>query len=297
MHVLFRNKNSQIRAGWQIFLLTVAIFAITMLVSFGVSLRVGSRQLFDPDGWVRIFKSSGLYMLIAVWFTVRTVYKRPLSSIGLSRPDGVRFIQGFISGMLLLTVIAILLLGLGSAAFEGEWTNPQFTRVDLVDLIITAFIAGIFEEVLFRGYIQHLLISRLGLYRAVGITSVLFSLAHTANPGYNGISFFNIVLIALIFSATVIRTGNLYFAMALHISWNLVQGYVLGIAVSGNEPHGLYSVQLTGADWLTGGEFGIEGSLLTTLVLGLVLIVLLVSVKRRSGMKNIQDEDFGSVTG
>ncbi|AIQ15983.1 MULTISPECIES: CPBP family intramembrane glutamic endopeptidase [Paenibacillus] len=295
MHNLFRNKNRQIRAGWEILLLTAAIFAITMIVSFGVSLRVDSRQWFDQDGWVRIFKSNGLYMLITVWFTVRVLHKLPLISIGLPRPDGARFIQGFISGMLLLTCISLLLWGFGSATFQGEWANPQFMRLDMVDLVITAVIAGICEEILFRGFIQHLLASRVGLYWAVAITSVLFSLAHMANPGYNGICFLNIVLIALIFSTMVIRTGNLYFAIALHISWNLFQGYVLGIAVSGNTPHGLYSLKLTGADWMTGGDFGVEGSLVTTLVLGLVFVFMLLAVKRGAGMRNTMGKGFGSV--
>lgn len=169
-------------------------------------------------------------------------------------------------------------------------------RLDIVDLVITAILAGICEEILFRGFIQHLLASRVGLYWAVAITSVLFSLAHMANPGYNGICFLNIVLIALIFSTMVIRTGNLYFAIALHISWNLFQGYVLGIAVSGNIPHGLYSLKLTGADWMTGGEFGVEGSLVTTLVLGLVFVFMLLAVKRVAGMRNTMGGGFGSVT-
>lgn len=295
MDNLFRNKNRQIRAGWEILLLIAAIFVLTLIVAFAVSLRVDSRQLFDPDGWVRIFKTNGLYILIAVWFTVRVLHMLPLTSIGLPRPDGVRFIQGFLSGVLVMTGISLLLWGLGFATFEGEWTNPQFNRIDVVDLVITAFIAGICEEILFRGFILHLLASRLGLYWAVGITSVLFSLVHIANPWYDAICFLNIVLLALIFSTMVIRTGNLYFGMAMHISWNLFDNYILGTEASGNTPHSLYSVQLTGADWLTGGQSGTLGSLITTSVLGLVFVIILLSVKRGTGMRNTLGTGFDSM--
>ncbi|MNI68097.1 CAAX amino terminal protease self- immunity [compost metagenome] len=141
--------------------------------------------------------------------------------------------------------------------------------------MVTAFLAGIGEEVLFRGYIQHLLTGRIGAYWSVGITSVFFSLAHMGNPGYNWISALNIVIIAVIFSLLTLRTGRLYPAMAMHISWNLFQGYVYGVAVSGSAPHGLYTVKLSGQAWLTGGVFGLEGSLAVTLILLVALTGLL----------------------
>ncbi len=293
MHYIFRNRTRQLRAGWEILLVAAAIFILTMLMSFGLSLRVNSRQLFDPDGWVRVFKSSGLYMLVVVWFTVRIVRRLPLSTIGLSRPDVKRFAQGFLSGALLMAIIVMVLWALGNAAFQNEGWKPRFSQLDLPGLMLTACIAGICEEVLFRGYIQHLLSSRLGTTGAVAITSVLFSAAHMANPGYNWISALNIVLIALIFSCATLRTGNLYFAMALHLSWNLVQGYGFGVSVSGKIPQGLYSVLLGGPDWITGGRFGLEASILTTILLGLIcaglLLVPVMKPRRRT-----QQTEFSS---
>ncbi|MCE3198842.1 CPBP family intramembrane glutamic endopeptidase [Paenibacillus sonchi] len=284
MHNIFRNRTRQLRAGWEILLVAAAIFVLTMLMSFGLSLRVNSRQLFDPDGWVRVFKSSGLYMLIVVCFTVRVIRRQPLSTIGLSRPDVKQFAQGFLSGALLMAIIVMVLWGLGNAAFQNDGWTPRFSQLDLPGLMVTACIAGICEEVLFRGYIQHLLASRLGTVWAVVITSVIFSAAHMANPGYNWISALNIVLIALIFSYATLRTGNLYYTMALHLSWNLVQGYGFGVSVSGNTQQGLYSVMLEGPDWITGGSFGLEASILTTILLGLICAgLLLVPVMKQRG--------------
>lgn len=285
MNYIFRNRTRQLRAGWELLLVAAAIFILVMVMSFGLSLRVNSRPLFDPDGWVRVFKSSGLYMLIVVCFTVRFIRRHPLSTIGLSRPDMKRFTQGFLGGTVLLTIVVVVLWVLGNAAFQNGGYQPHFSQLDLPGLIITACLAGICEEVLFRGYIQHLLTSRLGTVWAVAITSVLFSAAHMANPGYNAISALNIVLIAYVFSWATLRTGNLYFAMALHLSWNLVQGYVFGVSVSGKIPQGLYPVTLEGPAWLTGGSFGLEASILTTVVLGLVCagIVLVTFTKPRGG--------------
>ncbi|MNC26987.1 CAAX amino terminal protease self- immunity [compost metagenome] len=237
---------------------------------------------------MRLLKANGLYMLIVVCFTVRVLHRRPLGSIGLPKPDGKSFTAGFAGGALLISCTLLLLWALGIADFQGGWLHPEWGQVDAVDLIVTSFLAGIGEEILFRGYIQHLLSRRIGVFLAVGITSVLFSLAHMGNPGYTWISALNIILIALIFSVMTIRTGKLYSAMALHISWNLFQGYIFGVAVSGITPHGIYSVQLTGAAWLTGGAFGMEGSLAATFILGLVFVFLLLRLlfaARGAGMR------------
>ncbi|WNS41436.1 CPBP family intramembrane glutamic endopeptidase [Paenibacillus sp. MMS20-IR301] len=276
MQILFRNREGRLRAVWEIMAVVAAIITLMAVVSFGLSLRVGSRGLFDPDGWVRVFKSTGLYSFAVVCFTVKVIHKRPLSDIGLSRPDGKQFAAGFAGGALLLTSIVLVLWGMGNASFHSEWLRPSFGGLDAADIVVTVLLAGICEEVLFRGYLQHLLSSRIGVPAAVGITSILFSLAHAANPGYSWISALNIMIIALIFSQVTLRTGKLYAAIALHLSWNLFQGYIYGVAVSGNTPRGLYSVSLSGNELLTGGEFGLEGSLVTTLILIILSAALLL---------------------
>ena len=195
-----------------------AIAILTVIVSFGLSLRAGSEEGFDPDGWVRVLKSTAIYSFIIVCYTVRGIHKRPLSGIGLTRPDGKSFTAGFAGGALLLTSILLVLWGLGNAVVQGGWSHPRFGQLDAADIVITdCRPEKLCEEVVFRGYIQHLLSSRIGVPAAVGITSVLFSLAHLANPGYGWISGLNIVIIALIFSWMTLQTGNLYGAMALHI--------------------------------------------------------------------------------
>lgn len=272
---MFKNTSNQWRAGWEILLVVATIFIMTMIVSFTLSLRIDSVPLFKSGEWVRIFKSNGLYILITVCFTVRVVHRRPLSSIGLARIDARQLFTGFLSGAFLLTAVVLFLWGLNHVFFQGEWLKPRFQYIDVISLVITAFMAGICEEILFRGYIQHLLSNRLSVPWAIFITSVTFSLAHMANPEYTWISAINIGFIACILSFMTLRTGNLYFAIGFHMAWNLFQGYVFGISVSGEMSQGIYPVILSGGSMLTGGGFGLEGSLLATLILGLVCVVIL----------------------
>ena len=48
--------------------------------------------------------------------------------------------------------------------------------------------SGFFEEVLFRGVIQQWLVTAVGALPALGITSVLFGLAHSPVPGASSLT-------------------------------------------------------------------------------------------------------------
>lgn len=271
---IFKNRAGQLRAGWDILLLLAAVIGLARVCSYVLSLRTGSGYLFDPHGWVQIFKEIGPYIVITVCFAVRVVQKKPLSSIGLTVPDGKRLFTGFLAGAFLLTAVIVILLGVGAAEFQGVWSDPQWGRINLIGLVTVGAVAGISEEVLFRGYIQHLLSSRLSPLWGMTIIAGAFALAHMANDNFTWLSALNIALVSFIFSLATLRTGNLYFAIALHAAWNMFQGYVFGVAVSGNPAEGLYTVHLHGADWLSGGAFGVEGSVITTLVLGLACMLM-----------------------
>ena len=50
----------------------------------------------------------------------------------------------------------------------------------------------------------------------------------------------------------------------------------MGFDVSGLDIPGLISLETIGADWLTGGEFGLEGSAITVFLLLLITVYLTV---------------------
>lgn len=283
---IFINKSDQLRAGWEILLAIAAMFVLKRICMLGLSLWTDSE-----DGWVGLFNGLGLYILFVVWFVIKVVRNKPLASIGLVRPDGKRLLTGFLSGTLLLIAVIAMMLMLDIANLQGDWLQPQWGRIDPVSLFIVSILAGVSEEVLCRGYIQQLLSSRLSPFWAMMIISAGFSLGHMMNGGFTWISALNIALVSLFFSGVTILTGNLYFAIAFHTAWNLFQGYVFGVAVSGHPVEGIYSMELQGVSWLSGGSFGLEGSAITTLVLGLACAALLMaSRKKASGRNEVADD-------
>ena len=71
---------------------------------------------------------------------------------------------------------------------------------------------------------------------------------------------------------------------AMHTAWNLSQGNIYGLQVSGNEAANSVVTALydkNASSLITGGTFGPEGGLATTAVAGICLIVVTVLLIRK----------------
>ena len=76
-------------------------------------------------------------------------------------------------------------------------------------------------------------------------------------------------------------TRNLWFPMGLHAAWNFTQGEIFDVPVSGLDEHGLVQAQLSGPPLLSGGQFGLEASVLALLLATAVGIwIVWLAVKR-----------------
>jgi membrane protease YdiL (CAAX protease family) len=80
----------------------------------------------------------------------------------------------------------------------------------------------------------------------------------------------------MLLAACYVLTRRLWFAIGVHMAWNFAQGGIFGVAVSGITIKGLFQSTLTGPEFLSGGSFGAEASLVAVIVCvsGFVLIIL-----------------------
>ena len=122
------------------------------------------------------------------------------------------------------------------------------------------------EELLFRGYAFQLLIRALGPFATILPTSFMFGLMHSANPGVSIMGIINTVAFGILFGYAVWRTGALWLSIGLHFGWNValpllgsnLSGFTMGVTG--------YTLKWNVGVFWSGGEYGVEGSLLTTLV-------------------------------
>jgi hypothetical protein len=86
------------------------------------------------------------------------------------------------------------------------------------------------------------------------------------------------ILLALAY----VVTRRLWFAIGTHAAWNFTQGGIFGLAVSGHGSEGLLIGRTSGPEWLTGGKFGPEASVISIVVCLAASGLLLLRARRLS---------------
>ncbi|MDU0349184.1 CPBP family intramembrane glutamic endopeptidase [Actinomyces sp. MRS3W] len=190
------------------------------------------------------------------------------------------FLTGVLIGGLLITVVVLVLAAFGAYRVTTVGWHPGV----IVGLAM-GVAAGFAEEILFRGLLLRLLEHWLGTVWAVAATSLLFGLAHLGNPEATVFGALAIAVEAgVLLGACYLVTRRLWLVFGVHLAWNFVQGGVFGSDVSGTgSGRGLFEASFTGPELLTGGEMGIEGSLVAVLVCG-GMGVLIMQVAHRRGL-------------
>lgn len=166
------------------------------------------------------------------------------------------------------------------AAGWATWPSPApreaVPRGWGVPLLVTGFsLLAAQEELVARGFLLQSLAAGWGFPAAAALQAALFGLAHLANPHAGLASTAGIFAAGLFFAAAFARTGRLWLPTGIHIGWNLMEGPVLGLPLSGLQTARFLETHLTGPVAATGGPFGPEAGwvaagvlLLGTLMLG-----------------------------
>lgn len=223
------------------------------------------------QGLVNLF--SFAVALGVLWIWLRAKERRSFSTLGFGRSGQTlrRILRGagVALGFMLVTVLVPVVFGQATLT----WHAPEIGSDGLlfVVLMLLAFIVqGSTEEILLRGYITQAVARRWGLVAAVIVQAVVFAAMHGGNPGMGVVPFINLVFFALFASMWTLAEGSLWGICALHGVWNWAQGNLFGVAVSGNVVNDslfAYTPNEGSINLITGGAFGIEGSLITSALL------------------------------
>jgi membrane protease YdiL (CAAX protease family) len=217
--------------------------------------------------------------LLAVGFSVLqriSLHRGPLRALlGLPRraTSGREWVLGVAFGWGIV-VLAVLPMALAGTLHVRFWTESRAFWLAILNLATLA-VAGLAEEVAFRGYPYRRLIQAIGPVTATVVMSVLFGLFHLLNPSATWISMLITMLAGLLLSIAWLRTHGLWLGWGLHVGWNASMGILFGLPVSGISSFStVVQTRAVGRLWLTGGDYGPEAALFTALVVLAGIIVL-----------------------
>ena len=210
-----------------------------------------------------------LPFVLAYWLLAKAIERRPLSELDWRKSP--HLLWGLLAALLLFALVTAELWAAGAYSIIGYGDAPLWTL-----FLLTAVGPGITEEIVSRGILFRLVEEGLGTWIALLVSALFFGFAHISNPGATAWSSLAISIEAgLLFGLLYHVTRSLWWCIGLHAGWNFVQGAVFGIPVSGIRVDGLLDSQLQGPDWLDGGGFGAEASVLTVLTCGVASLLLL----------------------
>lgn len=257
-------------------LLTELIVIVGIATGFT---QLAHRFITKSDGAAYFAGGAALaVVLVLTWKALqRWLERRPDREFALSGA-GQELGLGLLIGFLLFSAMTGIVALLGG--FEVLGLRGQGALWAMLAMAVTS---GFFEEILFRGILLRHLEAMLGTWAALGITSLLFGAAHLTNPGATWFAAFAIAMEAgILLGAAYLVTRRLWLAAGIHAAWNFTQGWVFSVPVSGGEaPLGLLITRRGGPDWLTGGDFGLEASVVAMMVATAAGMLLLVRAARR----------------
>ncbi|WP_417497995.1 CPBP family intramembrane glutamic endopeptidase [Maricaulis sp.] len=221
-------------------------------------------------------------ILLLLWTTL--FERRGPATLGLNGAFAKRFARGYGLGLGFLVVVVAIIWLAGGYRIEAGGSLAIASLIPVAWLLAGFIVQGSTEELMFRGWLMGLIASRHGIWLAIAINSILFGLVHGGNIAWSQELMFglaNIVLVGVFLSLYAAKEGSLWGVCGWHAAWNWLLASGFGLPVSGQDvlvdPFIIDLADTAEAPWwLTGGVFGPEASVVTSLVLTAGIVALLL---------------------
>jgi len=211
----------------------------------------------------------------AIFFVSKVIDKqKPAFLNSMLKPEGLLF--GVVLGAIEILLIILIL----SLTTKTKITFHGF-NISILLYAIIFFLIAVSEEAMSRGFIFANLYNQSNKYFSIIISSLIFSLMHAFNSSFNWIGMLNIFLIGIFFCQLYLKRMNLSIPIGFHFSWNLLQGPVFGFSVSGFTTQSILKIESFSGSKFPFEGFGLEGSLISTLVISFFIVYLYVTNTRK----------------
>ncbi|MEW4355152.1 type II CAAX endopeptidase family protein [Streptococcus pneumoniae] len=255
--------------------LLVPVVAILCLIGGGILTFVFGLMFFplvarllNTFGFLFIELGSFAATSLVLMTWVKFVEKRSIQSLGFFRKHaGLELLKGIAWGFLAFSLLFLSIFLVGGYSIQG--LDISVSNL-LYGLAIFPFwlIQGGTEELLTRSWMMPELHRKCSLMVSILLSSSFFALLHMLNQGIAILPIVNLLLFGIFACLYLLYTDNIWGVAGFHAVWNFAQGNLYGTPVSGNvvEQRILHVTSNPIPDYLSGGSFGPEGSIFTTIL-------------------------------
>lgn len=218
-------------------------------------------------------------ILAASAWSVHSLDHRPLSTTGipLSGPWMRQILIGLLVGSIPPICFFLVAYKMGSAQVVRVPLHLHEVATQTLPALGALLLISFHEELLYRGYLLQSISQKTSRMIAALITGALFGLAHGGNSAANPQGLLFTAIGAVLLAWLVMRNGSLWMASGYHAGWNVSAALLLGLKVSGTiMPGSWITTTLTGPNWISGGSYGFESSLITGLAEPVILGALVL---------------------
>lgn len=171
---------------------------------------------------------------------------------------------------------------------KGNMELAETVSTICIGIFFTGLAAGVVEEMVFRGFIMNLLDKKIGKKTAILLPSLLFGLVHIIGMDFSVLSCLQVLVagtfVGIMFSFITLEQRSVWNSAVVHALWNII---ILGGFLSIGESLDEYSVYTyilkTDSFAVTGGEFGIESSIIA--IVGYLVVTLIAYMGARKSSK------------
>lgn len=288
LNTIFRNyKEEKVGVkhyGLRIFAIVLAYFVVGAMLAVYADDFAQKHSISEENNWFRIANNlvtTGFSLLLFL-FGGKFLLKHSYNSLGFSFK---RFFKEYPKGILIGLAMFSLCVFIGVAIGEQTLTyNSQpFSWVMWFAFFGLFFVQGMSEEVIFRSFALSEISSKWGLIVGLIASNILFALFHAMNGGAGFMAIFNMFLFGLAMSLIYYYTQNIWVSSAVHSIWNFAEGNIYGISISGHKSFSetIFNSKVTGSNFLTGGEFGLEGGIICSIGLIIAMVVMVYVWKNK----------------
>ncbi len=279
-------------------LVFLMIYGISAILGEAVIIGIFYAMGYDPlhgimpaDRVAALFSYYGFSVFLLVTILFCKFVEKDLDSLGFQNRIRDYLTGGFLAIILLMSIIGLCCFS-GAISWMGISRNSD--KLYLFALLAGFAIQSAAEETMCRGFLLQSLLRRTSAKIAIFTSSTAFALPHLPSlletgPKYAVFGIINLYLISVILSLLVLRRSNLWIACGLHGIWNYILSGIMGLSLSGKGhiSDGMIKFQINSENILNGGIYGIEASIMTTVILAIATILLAANFQGRRNKHGI----------